>query len=100
MGPPARPGAVLTGFSEPTRDRPGFELYLRNNLEEPVKVTSITLYECENVKGGCFQWDPELTLEPGEAKRIKVVEPALRNRGFTYRWRWTYRRMGGSGPGS
>lgn len=93
FGPPARPGAVITGFSEPVRDRAGFELFLRNDSEGDVDITGIALYDCENVRGGCIFWDPDLVLRPGQITRVKVVEPAARGQGFTYRWRWTYNRL-------
>ncbi|MEQ9569454.1 MAG: hypothetical protein RLN75_04635 [Longimicrobiales bacterium] len=101
MGPPPRPGEPTTAFTEPLRDRPGFELYVRNDLDEAIRLTSITLYECDNVRNGCTQWDPEITLDPGEVRRVYTVEPALRNRGFSYRWRYTFDRLeSGGGSGS
>lgn len=99
MGPPARAGEATTAFSEPLRDRAGFELFVRNNLDEPIRLTSITLYDCENVRNGCTQWDPELTLDPGQVRRVYVAEPALRNQAFNYRWRYTYDRLGSGGGG-
>lgn len=70
--------------------KPGFELFLRNDSPDRIRVTGITLYECENVHGGCYFWDPELVLEPGRVERVKLVEPADEDARFSYRWRWTY----------
>lgn len=97
QGPPARPGEVLTGFTEPFPTRPGYTLHLRNNLDEPVTVTALILYQCENVLEPCTERDLGLVLEPGEVRRVARVEPADRERRFRYRWRWSYRR-GAWGP--
>lgn len=86
--PPPRPDQKTTGWTEDLRDRRGKELFVRNNTDEPMRITSITLYDCQNVKWGCYQWDPEIVLAPGQTKRVKVVEPDSDNFSMSFNWRY------------
>lgn len=92
IGPPARPGAVLTGFSERLPDRPGAELYLRNNTDSPVTVTSISIYDCVNLAVWCETREVSIVLAPRQLRRMVVVEPQDPTMRWSYRWRWTRER--------
>lgn len=89
---PTQNGGPVTGFSEPALGRPGHELYLRNNTSSPITITSLTLFECENIRVGCRVRDVEWVLDPGEVRRALVVEPRDQARSWNYRWRWTFSR--------
>jgi len=89
-GPPAAPGQIVTGFSEPLGQGKGVQLFVRNNTDRPVTITSLTLHECENVSGGCGTRDLALVLAPAEARRLAQVDPAFQDRTWRYRWRWTH----------
>jgi len=89
-GPPAQPGARITGWSEDLMTVRGKELFLRNNTDQPLAITSIILYDCENVRGGCHPRDPGITLGPYEWVSVRTVRPAREDVGFYYRWRWNY----------
>jgi hypothetical protein len=89
-GPPAQPGQLVTGFSESQGQGRGADLYVRNNTDRPVTITSLTLFECENVSGGCGTREMAVVLGPAQVLRLAQVVPAIRDRGWRYRWRWTH----------
>jgi len=87
-GPPSRPGEHTTGWSEDQKLRPGKILFVRNNTDQPRVITSITLYDCQNIRGGCYQRDPKITLGPHEWRRVASVSPMNSSRYFYFRWRY------------
>ena len=89
-GPPARPNERITGWTEDLLGMRGKEIYLRNNTDQPWVITSLILYECENIRGGCFTRDPKLTLGPFEWERVMAVRPAREGEGYYFRWRFNY----------
>lgn len=97
---PTQDGEPVTGFSETALGRPGHELYLRNNTSSPITITSLTLFECENIRGRCRVRDVEWVLDPGEVRRALVVEPRDQARAWNYRWRWTFSRGTAAAPPS
>ena len=90
-GPPARAGVVV-GWRVDLDDRPGQELHVRNNTKDVVRITRITFSECINVSG-CVEFDPDITLQPGERRFVTIVAPNDPTRPFSFRWRWRYRRV-------
>ena len=97
---PTQDGEPVTGFSETALGRPGHELYLRNNTSSPITITSLTLFECENIRGRCRVREVEWVLDPGEVRRALVVEPRDQARAWNYRWRWTFSRGTAAAPPS
>lgn len=92
MGPPPRPGQSVMGFTERLHDRPGYELYLRNDAEYPMTITSITIFECVNLAVWCETRELDIVLTPGQIRRVVVVEPDDTSRRWNFRWRWTHAR--------
>ncbi len=91
-GPPASPGQMVTGFTERLPDRPGFEVFLRNNAEHRVSITSISIFDCVNLAVWCRTRELDVVLEPGQVRRMVVVEPEDPIQRWNYRWRWTHER--------
>ena len=89
-GPPAAPGQLVTGFAESLGRAGGAELLVRNNTDRPVTITSLTLFECENVSGGCGTRELAVVLAPFEVRRLVDVRPTIQDRAWRYRWRWTH----------
>lgn len=88
-GPPAAPGQIVTGFSEPRVQGGGADLFVRNNTDRPVTITSLTLFECENVSEGCGTRDLAVVLGPAEVRRLAQITPSFGDRAWRYRWRWS-----------
>jgi|GEM_PF-5100604 len=72
LGPPPEPGQIVTGFTQELVDRPGYEVYLRNNVEYPVTITSLSIFECRNIAIRCDTREMAVVLAPGEVRRVAV----------------------------
>ena len=97
FAPPDQDGPPVTGYSEPNRGS-GDVLFLRNNTSSPITITTITLFECENIRARCRTRDVEWVLDPEGVREALVVEPDDRTRRWSYRWRWTRSRVTGPPP--
>ncbi len=89
-GPAARENERVTGWMEDMTLVSGKELYLRNNTDRTLVINSVALYQCQNVRGGCGQWDPDVTLEPHEWSRVGTVRPETATRAYYFRWRFGF----------
>lgn len=87
---PAPSGAepVTTWLVDQGGSTPGKIMYMRNNTDAPVTITSVTLYECENVRNPCQTQRLEARLEPGETREIQRVEAQQREQAFQFRYRF------------
>lgn len=89
-GPSPRPNERITGWTEDLRSTPGKEIYLRNNTDRALVITSIIFYQCENIRGGCMPLQRDETLGPGEWRRFATVTPAMPEKSYHFRWRYNY----------
>jgi hypothetical protein len=87
---PARQGqeVVTAWLSDQAGSTPGKIVYMRNNTDAPVTVTSLTLYECENVRNACTMQQLDVRLQPGEVKEVQRVEARRREQAFRFRYRF------------
>jgi hypothetical protein len=81
---------VLSVFARSLGPGDGDELMVRNNTSHEVVLQTFTLYDCENIRQECGTRNLDLVLEPGETRRVGLVEPLDRSAAFRYRWRWTH----------
>lgn len=71
---------------------PGQIVYVENRSSVPVTVYSVTLRECENVKGsGCSPHPLNLRLQPNSRAMLVRVEPASADRSFNFRYSFGWR---------
>ena len=89
-GPTPRPGERVVAWTEDLQRQPGFALYFRNVSNLPVRISSLTLYECLNITGDCNAIDPGILLQPGEVRRARTIEPADARKPFSYRYRYQW----------
>lgn len=88
-GPAPRGSEAVTAWmSDQAGSTPGKIVYMRNNSSAPVMITSLTLYECENIRNACTMMPLSLRLEPGQAREIQRVEPQRREEPFSFRFRF------------
>lgn len=87
---PARSGTepVTAWLTDQSGSTPGKIIYMRNNTDAPLTITSVTLYECENIRNPCFTQQYSVRLEPGEVKEIQRVEAQRSNQPFRFRYRF------------
>lgn len=92
---PARQGSevVTAWMSDQAGSTPGKIIHMRNNTGDPVTITSLTLYDCENIRNACTTQPMAVRLEPGETKEVQRVEAQRREGAFSFRFRF------GWGPG-
>ena len=73
---------------EPSYD--GQSIYIFNNSSVAVVITSVTVYQCENIGSPCTLIRLQIPIAPHQRKRIAVVRPADPQRAFSYQYRWTW----------
>lgn len=90
-----RRDTTIVFWQEELQGRPGVHIFARNDRSVPMRVTKVSIYECENVQGGCIEWDPDTVLRPGERRRIYTIIPLNVSRAYRFRWRVSYAAPGG-----
>jgi hypothetical protein len=89
--PRAPPGdSTVVFWQEELQGRPGAHIFARNDRSVPMRVTKLVVYECDNIQGGCIEWDPDTVLQPGERRRLYTITPANARRAYRFRWRAFY----------
>ena len=78
---------IVTTWAEELRGTSGVHLFARNDRSRPVRVTKVAITLCQNIRGGCIEWDPGIVLKPGEKRRIYTILPDDGSRGYRYQWR-------------
>ena len=68
----------------------GQSIYILNNSSVAVVITSVTVYECENIGTPCTLIHLQIPVATHQRKRIAVVRPADPERAFSYKYRWTW----------
>ena len=74
---------------EPSYD--GESIYVLNNSSASVVITSIHVYECENIGSPCLLVRLQIPIAPHQRKRVAIVRPADPQRAYSYQYRWTWR---------
>jgi hypothetical protein len=65
-------------------------LYVQNSSTVPIVVFGISLTECENVKQPCGGRRVKIRIAPNRRVNVARIEPRDRERGFSYRWNFSY----------
>src|ERR1700752_3248705 len=68
----------------------GQALSILNNSSAAVVVTSVHVYDCENVASPCTIIRLRTPIGPGQRRRVAVIRPADPERGYSYKYRWTW----------
>ena len=87
---------AVEGWTEELRPGPGFRIILRNNSPAAVRITSVQLYDCENVDHACGPYDPHLVLRAGQSIEVLRVGPSMRDYAFNFRYRFSWGSAGGT----
>ncbi|HEV2111902.1 MAG TPA: hypothetical protein VGT99_11155 [Gammaproteobacteria bacterium] len=77
-----------------TQEVPGSRsqaIYVRNNTSWSIKLTALSLSDCENVKEPCTRAPLDVVLEPFAIERVFTVDAADPNSALSYRYGFTYR---------
>lgn len=93
---PGSASSIVTGrqaveaWTEELRPGPGFRIIVRNNSGQAVRITSVQLYDCENVDHACGPSNPNVLLAAGQSQELMRVGPALRDHAFTFKYRYSW----------
>lgn len=72
--------------------RIGHTVYVENTSTVPITVYSVTLRNCENVRGLCDAPTPiSVVVKPGRREVIRRIDPRDEGMGFFYRLSWAWR---------
>lgn len=82
---------AIETWTEELRSGPGFRILLRNNTREAVRITTIQLYDCQNINQTCASFDPGIVLAPGQTTEAMTIGPSLPNYEFTFQYRFSWR---------
>jgi hypothetical protein len=85
-----RRDTTVVFWQEELQGLPGVHIFARNDRPVSMRVTKVSVYECENIQGGCMEWDPDTVLQPGERRRVYTIIPVNVSRPYRYQWRAFY----------
>jgi hypothetical protein len=83
---------TVTSYTEESMaGRPGHVVWVRNASTVPIHVFSVSLRDCENVKGYCGVSKVNIAVKPGGRSVIKRIDAADPDKGFGYRTSFSWR---------
>ena len=83
--------STVNAFTEEgVGDNPAHVLYVQNSSTVPIIVFGITLSQCENVRQPCGGRRVKIRVDPNRRVNVGRVEPRDRERGFSYRWNFSF----------
>lgn len=74
-------------------------LWVENRSTVPITVTSVQLSACENLKNRCEVRRTNLPVRGGQRLRVATIHRDNENRGYSYRWTYTWSHDGVEIPG-
>ena len=69
----------------------GESIHVLNNSTVPVVITSVHVYQCENIATPCTVIRLQIPVASHQRKRVATVRPADPQRSYSYQYRWTWR---------
>lgn len=82
---------TITSDTEVRQDNPPTHLiYVENRSTVPVRVFSVTLSNCENIRQPCGPKRANLRIRPGERSLAIRVEPDNHHRAFSYNFNYSW----------
>ena len=82
---------VVASLEEARGDLPAHLVWVENRSTVPVKVYSVTLRSCENVRQPCEPRPVDISLAAGQRRMVMRVEPRSPNQGFSFRYSFAWR---------
>ncbi|MBW8771059.1 MAG: hypothetical protein JF589_14985 [Gemmatimonadetes bacterium] len=83
--------STVNAFTEEgVGDNPAHVLYVQNSSTVPIIVFGITLSQCENIRQPCGSRRVKIRVDPNRRVNVGRVEPRDHERGFSYRWNFSF----------
>jgi len=79
---------TIVAEEDPSYD--GHALYILNNSSASIVVTSVHVYDCENIASPCTLIRLQIPIGPGQRKRVAMIRPSDPERSYSYKYRWTW----------
>ncbi len=83
---------TIVGEIDPAFDEQ--DIYITNNSSVAIVITSVRLFDCQNVGSPCTLIPLKIPVGPGQRKRIATVRPRDRERAFSFHYNWTWSAAG------
>lgn len=82
---------IISTRQESTNSGTAARIWMRNHSRCAIRITTILLYECENIRNACGTAIPRnVELGPLRERIVLHVSPRDRNRGWNFRWRYQW----------
>lgn len=82
----AAPSSPLVTWEDVLPQRSGVVLWVRNPTRDSIRLDSLHIEACLNIRRGCGTRPLALVLAPGAKKELARLEPAAPDDRFGYRW--------------
>lgn len=88
LAPPSR--ATISARLEPTSDGHGRRIVVYNRSSADIRVTSVHLHECENIRNRCELVRFDVLVPSGQSRHVTTVDKrdTRRSHRFRYSWDW------------
>jgi hypothetical protein len=80
------PASPLETWEDILPQRGGVVLWIGNPGRDSIRVDSLHVEACLNIRRGCGTRSLDLVLAPGAKKELARLEPAALNDPFSYHW--------------
>ncbi|NDU91955.1 MAG: hypothetical protein G3I10_05000 [Ferrovum sp.] len=67
------------------------DVYLRNDTQWPIVITTFVLYDCANIKPACTTTHPDFKLAPHQTRIFMQIAPADPQGAYAFYYRFSYR---------
>ncbi|MEO7714196.1 MAG: hypothetical protein ABIV10_14870 [Gemmatimonadaceae bacterium] len=75
---------ALQTWTVEVREPRARDIYLRNDTDRDLVITSLQLYNCRNVKQDCKAYTPNVTVPAGRTAKAMRIEPENLKLSWTY----------------
>lgn len=85
------PGVVMQTWSVEVREPRARDIFMRNDSERDLTVTSVQLYNCRNLKQECKAYQTNVTIPPGKTVKAMRLEPENLKLSWQYQYNYNLR---------
>jgi hypothetical protein len=85
------PSLQIDTWTEESRDGSSTYIYMKNNTGQTIRIRTLWLFECYNVRNACdLSTRVNYLIRPDETRRVMEVRPQLGNSAFSFRYRYSW----------
>jgi hypothetical protein len=92
--PPAPvPGQTVQDWMRDLPGDAGSVVYLRNDGDRPIMITTFKLLKCVNLRQVCQTYTPEVIVPPGETVQLITLQPISQGARYSFRYEYQWKTM-------